>query len=533
MAEVSGFIYGNFRPFVEKQIKTRQNVLSLEERSNENLLYITGKTAWIKMTSAVNITDESYVGKQYPNLLGDGLAKAYTLFGGTLWNDGKSDILRDKFGLNSNPNSAVNYGLGGSQEAGFRPMPGIINANIKSKNQFGSLREATINFKCWNLKQLEILEALYLRLGYQVLLEWGVTMYYVGDINGDNTTLKKGKDISYINFFETGLTQQKILQQIDLRKKDSQGNYDAILGVVKNFTFTATDDGGYDCVVNLVTWGEIVESLKINAISPNVSRDPSLSNDSLLLDKTQKSDLNLALSYLTLKANTESKASAVSLAHNYDKISSLLDTSNYSYYFLHPDDDIGKYLKLTEDEVKIINQIYSIDFTQDSGKSVPFKYIPLASLLNILRNLCLLKNQNDEPILNINISPENNSALSNAYQVSIDPTICLYPSINFSDNSPADPSRYSREQLYKDYGKNPFSPRIDTNDNLMNFLKIAVNLDFIQKTLDNNQDPNTGEVSLFKFLKEILSGINTAMGSMNQYDLLIDNNINTLYIADA
>jgi hypothetical protein len=99
MSNSSGFIYGNFRPYVDKQIKTRQNILSAENRDNNNLLYISGKTAWIKMTSSVNITDESYLGKQYPNLLGDGLAKAYTLFGGVLYNQNN----KDKFHLVSIP----------------------------------------------------------------------------------------------------------------------------------------------------------------------------------------------------------------------------------------------------------------------------------------------------------------------------------------------------------------------------------------------------------------------------------------------
>lgn len=527
MSNSSGFIYGNFRPYVDKQIKTRQNILSAENRDNNNLLYISGKTAWIKMTSSVNITDESYLGKQYPNLLGDGLAKAYTLFGGVLYNQNNKDTLRDSFGLSSNPNSPINYGLGGSQEAGFRPMPGIIKADIKSRNQFGSLKEATINFKCWNLKQLEILEALYLRVGYQVLLEWGSTIYYTGGNNGENPVFKGGKNISYVNFFEKGTTQQKILQDIDFLRLNSQGNYDGILGVVKNFNFVASPDGGYDCTVYLITWGEIVESLKINYISNDIISPSTPSVDSLLLEENLKSDFNLVLNYLKLK-ETKSKSEAISLSHNIPKILSLLSTENYSYLSINSDDDIVSLKKLSAQEKDIIDQVYSVDFTINSGTAVPYKYIPLASLLNILRNLCLLRDQNNNSILNINISPENNYSLSNPFQISIDPRICLLPSVEYADNT----NSYSKEQLYGKYGNYPYSPRISENSNLINFLKIAINIDFIKSCLETSINVKTGNIYLYDFMNKILEGINKATGMINKYDIIIDNN-NVLSIVDA
>jgi hypothetical protein len=46
----------------------------------------------------------------------------------------------------------------------------------------------------------------------------------------------------------------------------SNGNYDALLGYVKNYNWSARDDGGYDCSTTIISLGEVLESLKCNWI---------------------------------------------------------------------------------------------------------------------------------------------------------------------------------------------------------------------------------------------------------------------------
>ena len=86
-----------------------------------------------------------------------------------------SFCLREGFGINGA------YGLGGTEELGYRPMPGLTAVNIETTGRLGSLRLATINFKVWNMHQLNAVEALYFRLGYSMILEWGHTQYYKND----------------------------------------------------------------------------------------------------------------------------------------------------------------------------------------------------------------------------------------------------------------------------------------------------------------------------------------------------------------
>ena len=63
------------------------------------------------------------------------------------------------------------YGLGGPQ-FGKQPMPGITSAKVDCINR-GSIRTATIQIKAYNTFQFQLIELLYLRLGFTVMLEWG------------------------------------------------------------------------------------------------------------------------------------------------------------------------------------------------------------------------------------------------------------------------------------------------------------------------------------------------------------------------
>jgi hypothetical protein len=59
-------------------------------------------------------------------------------------------------------------------------MPGITGISVSYKNR-GSLKTATITAKAYNRTQLNVIDALYLRLGYTVLLEWGWGVNYLNN----------------------------------------------------------------------------------------------------------------------------------------------------------------------------------------------------------------------------------------------------------------------------------------------------------------------------------------------------------------
>jgi hypothetical protein len=63
------------------------------------------------------------------------------------------------------------------------------------------------------------------------------------------------------------------------------------------------------------------------------------------------------------------------------------------------------------------------------------------------------------------------------------------------------------------------------------FLHIHVNLDFIATVLSDNIDTD-GKISIYKFLEELIQGIQEATGHINDYRITYDELSNTFYITD-
>jgi len=222
-----------FPDFVTDQLNYRQE--GMRGRDPKFLRELNNRTSWVRMSSSVN-----YQGTNT-------LAKKYVLQGGTL-NNAKSF----KSGLGSNGTSVYDTkSPGGTKHRlGIRPMPGITNVQVQSKGAYGSLQEATVSFVAWDIAQLEELEILYMRPGYTVLLEFGWDFYNPVP----QWDILNKKDISLNDAFK------EIYRLI----KEHGGNYDALLGYVKNYNWSARDDGGYDCTTTIISLGEVLESLKCN-----------------------------------------------------------------------------------------------------------------------------------------------------------------------------------------------------------------------------------------------------------------------------
>tara|TARA_B110000238_G_scaffold200222_1_gene249607 strand:- start:873 stop:4034 length:3162 start_codon:yes stop_codon:yes gene_type:complete len=269
--------------YVRKQLESRQKIISTNEnRSNTPAFhaYTTNKYCNIRMASGVDITDNELleltgentkIGKVVleNDLKGYGLAKNYILQGGTLLNPkgAKTPAMRRGFPGQGRPLGGA-YGdplmRGNAKEGyGIVPMPGITDFNIRTKSAYGSLREGKVNFVCHNLRQLAVLEILYMRPGYPVLMEWCWDPYI--DNKGK---IVKGADIdthyisNNVDFFKGKMSQKNVCAEIARQREKSYGNYDAILGLCKNFSYSARPDGGFNCTTELMAVGESITSLK-------------------------------------------------------------------------------------------------------------------------------------------------------------------------------------------------------------------------------------------------------------------------------
>ena len=225
--------------------------------------FTTQKQCVVRMASGVDIRKKNnLLDENEQGLVGERLAKNWVLEGGSkAYSDFNSSYNTTRW--RSNPTDGF----------GMVPPPGITDATIDTKSEDGSLREATINFHCHNRRQLEVLEALYMRPGYPVLLEWGWHPFvqWGSPTSSDPISIEQNDFSVLDDFLKATSTINGLNVRIATYKAQSEGNYDGFIGYVKNFSFKATEHGGYVCQTQLIAHGEILESLKTKSkIIPKV-----------------------------------------------------------------------------------------------------------------------------------------------------------------------------------------------------------------------------------------------------------------------
>ena len=120
----------------------------------------------------------------------------------------------------------------GGTEYGLRPMPGIKSASIKTETR-GSIRTATIQIQANNRQQFDIIDLLYMRLGFTMLLEWGNSSYY----DNDGTYITSNPYSLSDEFLLGKISYEKAPELINNKRLASCGNYDAMIGKVVNFSW--------------------------------------------------------------------------------------------------------------------------------------------------------------------------------------------------------------------------------------------------------------------------------------------------------
>ena len=283
-----------FRKYVEDQFKIRQTLIAKGNSDKGSTSRLTGgpdglapgafysygqKQCVIRLSSLVDLMEDIGLdlgGSKFENYKGETFARNFILEGGVLSDyerrDDEGNRQVRKFEVRGGfpkPGKQVNLSYGDPSIAsnpdsdgyGAVPMPGITDANIRTKSAYGSLREAKVNFVCHNLRQLEILELLYMRPGYPVLMEWGWSPY----INNNGEIINTFPSISDEDYFwdDKQVNQQDLQAKIIDKKRTSNGNYDGFVGFVTNFNYTARADGGFNCSTELISMGEVIDSLKV------------------------------------------------------------------------------------------------------------------------------------------------------------------------------------------------------------------------------------------------------------------------------
>ncbi len=541
-----GSIIGEgFSKYVTNQISQRQKAMSIEGRNVNNLQAKTTGTSFIRLASGVNIYsgDPSLPGAStldgminsglFANITdgiqGDALAKNFVLFGGVINEKGGSKNLYS--GISGGEFGGA-YGFqGGGNERGYVPMPGITGCQFKYKND-GALATATVDIKAWNRSQFQAIDVLFQRPGYTCLLEFGNTVYLGND--GKTVYRKSFSTKPFSNLWKEKQSMFKLATYIEDEKESWEGNYEAMYAKITKFNWTFNSDGSYDIKVNLVGMGDVIASLKINA-----APTPKL--------KKAAKDLGIE------KDDTEDAASE-GFTVVADAISSVLNFELFKIFQRIQEDSPGGFRRFfgadgtgtgdlqvdnfstptfasngftngfnkpkTLNISKGIFKVTGVDNTISSDYE-PQVYITFGSLLAIIQSTCNLVAADDSPLIAFNFDFEDLANDTNYMKT-------------FPGNFSGDPTKCI-------VAYQPISPDItdfklaetDINDKLLEGPKFAVSgdnakgrianvyldINWIAETLSQNKDEDD-DIYMLQFIKSILTGMNNAMGGLNEFRII-------------
>jgi len=268
------------------------------QRTPEVQNYLNNRNAWIKMASGVSLSGSAAVDKlktissnegnyltdpEIANIQGQGLAENIVLFNSTQRFDNVSDSYVKRSGVREGNTLKGSidkmYGGLGSNQRGLQPVPGITDISIECLNR-GSIRKATVKLKAYNKFQFGVIELLYLRLGYLMMLEWGWDKYINKITPGDNATTPPIVEIKEMEstiienqwFDGNSYTQSEMINLVSAYQNKYAGNYGGFFGKVSNFQWTLNSDNTYDITINLITLGSVIESLNIKVPEYNIDK---------------------------------------------------------------------------------------------------------------------------------------------------------------------------------------------------------------------------------------------------------------------
>lgn len=531
-----------FEEFVKSQIQTRQQIYGSQNRTLQQQQFLNNNGAFIRLVSSVDIegADTSGFG-EFSNYGGSSLAKNFILQGGVIANGGLP------FGVTGESSNPV-YGLGttGGNPYGYSPMPHITDADVKSLNR-GSLREANLNIIAYNPIQLNIIDALYLKLGFSVLLEWGHNLLPNGSTN---TFTLKDKILS------GGITGNAIAEVLKLTRnlrKESNGNYDAFFGKIKNYSWSFENDGTYKISLSVVSMGDVIESISIGSRYGNTKMGNLAT---LKVEDSTKKEIKERANEARQKDQKEKLEQGQALDSASDEDADQLifaesaqsDLNQYLYRCMtYEVKDTRAYDSITEgtnvedvqggstikDLTPLIEGAIKGPKSKKGGKNIvgisfdgsanqDQYFIRLGWLLEFIERYCLIYQQQagspDNPILSISYDADQNFCFTHPLQISADPRVCIIANKNIPEFG----------ELYPNEAESYYSKSPIEHGKLMNiyisFVKIV--------SLMKEQRKEDGSVPLMDFLQSLMDEVATAIGGINTFEVIVDEDTNTVKILD-
>lgn len=567
MSNITG---GPLDKWVQNQIEIRQQIIGNNPEAlseiGERVLYNNNRNAWVRLASSVNITKNDFKLTNSDIPQGDSLSKNYVLFGGVNFKPGvtQGGVVPSQEIQNSLVDPFYySYGLGGNEQ-GYQPLPGLDSVKISHVNR-GAIRKFDIRLRVHNRIQLEIIETLYLRLGYYMLLEWGHTSYV--NSNNEFTTSPEYNTPAFNTFYEKDKVDNDVVDAISEHRRETAGNYDGALLKVDNFSWNLETDGSYSISISGVSKGGLLDSLLLNypsdtntviknyiVVNPNktekerILRNLGESNipDGLDLNKHYSQTIsnklaegnydrlfNLGAIQLPNEFENQEKLN-ISFTNELDNDNTITilnqkkSALNEKLFNYHKNLKQANWIKVNgKDRYKNVDGLITLKFDNPNNPSdgYAYNYITLGRLLNEIQSILDPEEGSPDSTLNNNVpikidsEVEKNFMFTHWFQHSADPSICLIP-FEYVQNDG------SKEQLLSNILGTGF--RVGNEDKTQfqgKIMNIHVNMEWVAKCLQNSTQADSGEISLYEFLDKLMNGTQKALGGIN--------NLNVTYIEDT
>lgn len=578
MAKFKNTIGTEFPSYVTKQLESRKKVVNQNTRTNQNLLWLSNRTGWFRMTSGALINGNDNLART--NILQGGLASR---------RGGFSD-------------SYIKGPLG------FKPMPGITSLSVGTGGRWQTLLQGEVEFIAYDLDQLELLSKLYMSLGVHVFIEWGHKPYILND------KIENPTDINPVDFFSFTKSSEGAIalqQRVNAKKKALEGNYEALIGRVYNFDYNANPDGSYTCKIKVMGAGAMADSLRGLSQHNGGDTDPTPDDSP---DK-YSSDFGNALisiknSILTLldPQNRNGQGELLSITNPTETKTTTLGWIGNKLASLNPNSPSGEYgndYYTQPSYSQVLNKIYSdsnykgpiftaggdvihentfqkfgnahqiinqidgagndnlqgldYNFYKGYASSLVYQktgflglstinptYITLGHLFCLVQHLGIFVETSGEPQPSIYLDyhPDNTIVNTGALEASIDPSICLIPfqpsptglfeflsPLDIQSSTTFEGQRGSIPNSEKyfpntnnDKVTNSISKRF-AGDNIGDgkLFNILINIDFALNTLLSLEKTKGDRVSTIReYLQTILDGVNRALGKNNNFKIVTD-----------
>ena len=513
-------IHSNIRKEVTDQIAVREEIVGKKSRNDKELLFINGKTGWIKLSSGVNF----FTDKKDKETLGSSQFAKNTILSGGLIKDG---VYRG--GLFAKSNSAYRLENPGK---GYKPAPGITSFQSNYSGTYGTYQKLRIGFQANSLDQLDELESLFLRPGMSMLVEWGNSIYV------DNAGKVKTTIQTVENFFtKTGPEGKKdIVNKITDLRESSCYNYDGMFGSVTNYQWSFNEDGTYDCSVDILGRGNLVESLELLIGPPQKEDDDVIEVEKNTDSRTDfesflniilKSDIRVRERYV----NVDNRARARFNRENTETAVKALKKAKPALY-----EAFEKETRKTGRDLELLTAINNSD--ADTNNKVIL--IRLSNILDILNVTTMLKggteNKPTENIVKFFTGNTINQELVEyeGIQKKYEQITNITPYLTFPGHVSVNPTKVvlpdNREKTqfsYKFFKGKELTRR--SND----ILDLYVGIDYVLNVFDelvSRGDEN--EKNVIDFVQSLLYGFQTSLGDINHFDIYTEANTDILYLVD-